>query len=159
MLYVWGCVRFGGFTAWLRVCMELVGYLASQVAFQSVLSIYCICLYIIYVYICLHILYMFHSLVEGLHGVSGLLSKSSSCQSVYPPISDKLTTHSIFIVWYQCQIILEVSAFLQIGNTSGLWLVLSLIRKTYKHQNKKGRYTFSRLGGECFRALAGIDRH
>ena len=42
----------------------------------------------------------FHSLVEGLHGVSRLLSKSSSCQSVYPPISDKLTTHSIFIVWY-----------------------------------------------------------
>ena len=70
----------------------------------------------------------FHSLVEGLHGVSGLLSKSSSCQSVYPPISDKLTTHSIFIVWYQCQIILEVSAFLQNVNT-GLWLVLSLIRK------------------------------
>ena len=35
------------------------------------------------------------------------------------------------------QMIQEVGAFLQIGNTSELWLILSLIRKTYIINTKK----------------------
>ena len=109
MLYVWGCVRFGGFTAWLRVCMELVGYLASQVACQSVLSIYYIYLYIIYVYI----LYMFHGLVRVCTELVGYLASqvaANRCIHRYLTNSPP-TQYSLCDII--CQIFQEVGAFLQ----------------------------------------------
>ena len=90
------CIYIICFTAWLRVCTELVGYLASQVAANR----------------CIH-RYLTNS----------------------PP-----TQYSLYDII--CQIFQEVSAFLQIGNPSGLWLILSLIRKTYNIWSKQKRQIY-----------------
>lgn len=155
MLYVCGCVRFGGFTAWLRVCMELVGYSASQVACQSVLSIYCICLYIIYMFnmfIYVYISYMFLYvyiyyicftawLRVCTELVGYLASQVAANRSIHRYLTNSPPTqYSLYDII--CQIFQEVSAFLQIGNPSGLWLILSLIRKTYNIWSKQKRQIY-----------------
>ena len=65
------------------------------------------------------------------------------------------TQYSLCDIIFICQIFQEVGAFLQyirvVADSKS-------DERNINDQHKKGRNTFSRLGGECFRALAGSDR-